>query len=137
MHFVDEENIVTFVDFDCGITFYTERPTKNRLITRERNHICRSFEKSSFTPGNRQHNCFFDKQHSCNIFLDPYNLWDMFPAAIVSRNQTNDRYSMSNQYPQPTTRRPIADSYPVSSSPRTMDSERKGLSDSFAFFQSN
>ena len=26
VHFLDEENILTYVDFDCGITFYPETP---------------------------------------------------------------------------------------------------------------
>ena len=37
VHFIDEENFVTYVDFDCGITFYPETPTKMRQINRERN----------------------------------------------------------------------------------------------------
>ena len=32
VHFIDEENIVTYVDFDCGITFFPEAPTKIRQI---------------------------------------------------------------------------------------------------------
>ena len=32
MHFIDEENIVTYVNFDCGITFLPETPTKIRQI---------------------------------------------------------------------------------------------------------
>ena len=27
VHFIDVENIVTYVDFDCGITFYPDAPT--------------------------------------------------------------------------------------------------------------
>ena len=42
---------------------------------------------------------------------------------------------MFNQYPQPTTQQPRTDSYPVFSSLRTMDSKKKGLRGSFAFFQ--
>ena len=34
LHFTDEEKIVTYVDFDCGITFYPETPTKLRQSTR-------------------------------------------------------------------------------------------------------
>ena len=30
VHFIDEENIVTYVDCDCGITFIPETPTKIR-----------------------------------------------------------------------------------------------------------
>ena len=61
----------------------------------------------------------------------------MIPATLMSLNHPNDRYSMSNQYPQPTTHQPRTDSYPVLSSMRMMDSKRKGLSVSFAFFQGN
>ena len=59
----------------------------------------------------------------------------MSPAALTSLNHNNDRYPISNQYPQPTTHQPRTDSYPVFSSLRTMNSKRKGLRVSFAFFQ--
>ena len=61
----------------------------------------------------------------------------MVPAALVSLNHTNTTYSMFNQYPQLTTQQPRTDSYPVFSSLRTVDSKRKGLRVSFAFFQRN
>ena len=32
VHFFDEENIVTYVDSDCGSFFYPETPTKNSQI---------------------------------------------------------------------------------------------------------
>ena len=137
MHFIDEEDIVTYEDFDCGITFYPETPTKIREINRERNYISRSFEKSMCMPSNDRHNCLIDEQHNSSIFLNPYNLWDMVPAALMSLNHTNDRYYMSNQYPQLTTHQPKTDSYPVFSSLRRMDSQRKRLRISFAFFQRN
>ena len=44
VHFIDEENVVSYVDFDCGITFFPESPTKIRQIKRERNYISRSCE---------------------------------------------------------------------------------------------
>ena len=135
VHFIDELNIVTYLDFDCGITSYPQTPTKIRQINRERNYLSRSCEKPKCIPSNDQHNCSIDEQHSSNIFLNPYNLWDMLPAAHMSLNHTNDRNSMSNQYPQPTTHQPRTDSYPVISSLRMMDSKMKGLSASFAFFQ--
>ena len=28
VHFIDEEDMVTYEDFDCGITFYTKTPSK-------------------------------------------------------------------------------------------------------------
>ena len=59
----------------------------------------------------------------------------MVPAALMSLNLTSDTYSMSNQYPQLTTQQPRTDSYPVLASLQTMDSKRKGLRVSFAFFQ--
>ena len=137
VHFIDEENIVTYEDFDCGTTFYPEAATKIRQINRERNYISRSCENPKCIPSNDQYNCFIEEQQKSNIFRNPYNLWDMVPAALMSLNHTNDRYSMSNQYPQPTTRQPRTDSFPVLSSLRRMDSGRKGLRVSFAFFQRN
>ena len=79
----------------------------------------------------------FYEQYNSNIFLNPYNLWDLAPAALISLNHTNDTRSISNQYPQPSTRQPRTDSYSVFSSLRTMDSKRKGLRVSSAFFQRN
>ena len=93
--FIDEENIVTYVDFDSGITFYPETPIKVIQINRERKYISRSCEKPKCIPSNNQHNCFIDEQYNSNIFLNRYNLWDMVRAALMSFNHTNDRYSMS------------------------------------------
>ena len=61
----------------------------------------------------------------------------MVPAALMSLSHTNDAYYMFNQYPQPKTQQPRADSNPVFSSLRMMHSKRKGLRVSFAFFQRN
>ena len=137
VNFIDEENIVTYVEFDSGITFLPETPTKIRQINRERNYISRSYEKLQCIPSNDQHICPVDEQHSSSIILTPYILWDKAPADLTSLNHNNDRYSICNQYPQPTTHQPRTDSHPVFSSLRTMNSKRKGLRDSFAFFQRN
>ena len=61
----------------------------------------------------------------------------MVPAALMLLNHNNDRESMSNQCPQPTTHSPRRDSYPVFFSLGTMDSKSKGLRVSLAFFQRN
>ena len=45
VHFIDEENIVTYVDFDCGITFPAETPTIIKQIKPEQNNISRTCEK--------------------------------------------------------------------------------------------
>ena len=137
VHFIDEENMVSYVDFDCGITLFPETPIKLRQINRERNYICRSHEKPQYIPIDDQHTSSLDEQHSSNTSLNPYNLWDMSPAALMSLHHTNDTYSMFNQYPQLTTQQPRTDSYPVFSSLRTMDSKRKRLGVSFAFFHKN
>ena len=137
VHFIDKENIVTYVDFDCGTTFLPETPTKIRQINRERIYISRSCGKPQCIPSNDQHVCPVDEQHSSNIFLTPFILWDMSPAAFTSLNHNNDRYSIYNQYRQPTTHQPRTDSYPVFFSLRTMNSKRKRLRVSFAFFQIN
>ena len=52
VHFIDEENIVTYVDFGCGITFQPENVTKIKQINRERNYISRSCEKPKYFPRN-------------------------------------------------------------------------------------
>ena len=83
VHSIDEENMVTYVDFDCGFTFFTETPTKIRQISRERNYISRSCEKPQRNPSNDQHTCSVDEQHTSNIFLNPCNLWDIVPAALM------------------------------------------------------
>ena len=133
VHFIDED-IETYEDFDCGITFYPETPIKIRQINRERNYNSRSCEKPKCIPSNDQHNYLIDEQHNSIIFLNLYNLWDMIPAALMSLNHTNDRYSMSTQYLQPETHQLRTDLYPVFSSLRRMESKRKGLRVSFAFF---
>ena len=33
VHFIDNENIVTYVDFDCGIAYHPETPTKKDIST--------------------------------------------------------------------------------------------------------
>ena len=80
---------------------------------------------------------FCDDEHTSNIFQNPYNLWDTDPAAPKSPNHTYDRDSMSNQYLQTTTHHPRTNFYPVFFSLLTMDSKKKGLRVSFAFFQKN
>ena len=50
VHFIDEENSVTYVDFDCGITFLPETTRKIRQINREWNYISRSCENPSAFP---------------------------------------------------------------------------------------
>ena len=137
VHFIDEEDIVNYEDFDCGFTFNADSPTKIRQTNREWNYISRSCEKSKCIPSNHRQNCFIDEQHNSNIFLNPYNLWGMVPAALMSFSHNNDTYSMFNQYPQPTTQQPRTDPYPVFSSLRRMNSKKKGLRVSFAFFQRN
>ena len=137
VHFIDEENIETYVYFEYGITFYPETPTKISQINRERNYFSRSCEKLKCIPSKDQHNCFIDEQHSCNFFLSPYSFWDMFPTDLMPLNHAKNRYSTSNQYPQPKTHQPRTDSYPMFSSSPTMDSNMKVLRVSFAFFQRN
>ena len=75
------------------------------------------------------------KQHTFNIFLNPYIVWHIDPTANMSLNHTTDGDSMSIQYAQTTTHQPWTDLYPMFSSSRLMDSKKKGLRISLAFFQ--
>ena len=80
--FIDEENIVTYVYFDCGITFFPETPTKIKQINRERNYISRPCEKPQCIPSNDEHTYVVDEQHSSNIFLNPYNYGTWFQQLL-------------------------------------------------------
>ena len=77
VHLIDEENILTYVDFRCGITFYPESPTKVRQINRERNYISRFCEKPKCIPSNDQQNSSIDEQHTTNNYLNRkiYKTW--------------------------------------------------------------
>ena len=70
VHFIDEEDIAKYLDFDCGITFNPEILTKIKQIKPERNYISRFCGKPKCFPCNDQHNCFIDEQHSSNVFLN-------------------------------------------------------------------
>ena len=78
VHFIDEENIVTYVDFDCGNTFLPETPTKIRQINRERNYIFRSCEKPQCIPSNDQHVCSVDKPHTSNVWCNICCFWKKY-----------------------------------------------------------
>ena len=71
VHVTDEENIVTYVDFDCGSTFYPETAAKLREINRGRKYFSKSCEKLECNPSNDQQNRSFDEQRTSNIFLNP------------------------------------------------------------------
>ena len=88
VHFIDEENMVTYIDFDCGITFFAEKSTKFRQSNREQKYISRSCEKPQCIPSNDQHICAVDESLSSNIFLNPYNSWSLVPAAPLSLTHT-------------------------------------------------
>ena len=98
VHFIDEESMVTYAVFDCGITFFPETPTKIIQINRERNYISRSCEKPQCIPSNDQHTCFVDEQQSSNIFLNRYKFGTWFQQ-LLCHSHTNDTNSMLNQYP--------------------------------------
>ena len=111
VHFIDNANIVIFVDFDCGKVFYPETPTKIRQVSLERNYSSRSCGKPNGFPSNDQHYCSIDEQHTSKIFLKPCSLWEvMGPAVFMSLNHNNVRETLSNQYPQPATHQHRTDS---------------------------
>ena len=47
VHYLDAEISVTYVDFDCGNTFYPEAPTKIGEINRDWKNISRSGKKTN------------------------------------------------------------------------------------------
>ena len=72
--FIDEENIVTYVDFDCGFASYPAAPTKLGHINREKKNNSRSFKKPKYIPENDHHNCSDDEEPTFIVFFNPYIL---------------------------------------------------------------
>ena len=103
VHFIDEENFVTYVDFHSDITFYPEAPTKVGQINRERKNNFRSCQRPKCIPSDVVNSCSIDEERTSNIFMSLHILWDMDPAAPVSLNHNAKRESMSSKYPQKTT----------------------------------
>ena len=131
----DEENIVTFVIFGCGVTFYHDAPPKVGQSDRERNNNSSSCKKPKCIPFIDQHKCSIDEEHFFNVLLNQYNFWDMDPTALRSLHHTNDRDCMSTGYPQAAAQQPRRDLYRVFPSLRNMDSKKERLRVGFAFFQ--
>ena len=68
---IDDENIVTCVDLNCGFAFYVEAPKKAEKINREEKKNSRFCEKPKFIPNNGHHNCSIVEHHTSIIFLNP------------------------------------------------------------------
>ena len=77
-----------------------------------------------------------EEGHTTTIFLNPYTIWHKDQAALMTLNNTTDRDSTSNQYPQTTTHQSWTDLYPVFPSMWPMGSKRR-IRVSFGFFQKN
>ena len=98
-HFIDEENIVTYVDFDCCNTFYPKAASKIWHINRERKNICRSYKKPIRIPIDDLNSCSIVEERTSKIILSLYNFWDRDPADPVFFSDKNYGVSLSNQYP--------------------------------------
>ena len=137
VQFSDEEKLVNNMFFYCGMTFYPETPTNFGQINRERRNSSRSCAKPKYFSNIDHHNCLVDEEHTSNISLNPYKLWDVDPGNRMALNHIIDGKTVSNQYPQTTTQQPSTDLDPLFSPLRPMDSKRKALHVNFAFFQKN
>ena len=82
VHFIDKEDMVTYVDFDCGFAFFPETPTKIRQINRERNYISGSCDKPQCIPSNNQHTCSVDEQHISHTLLNRTNYGTWFQQVL-------------------------------------------------------
>ena len=114
-----------------GPTKAGQNGTKNGIL------FSRSCEKPMGIPSNDQQNCSTDGKQICNIFLNPYSLRDMDPAAPISLHHTPHGDPISHQYPQTATHQQRKDLCPMFSSLQPMDREKKGLHVSLAVFQEN
>ena len=68
VHVIDDENIVTFVEFDCGNNFYLGAPTKVEQINLEGKNISRSSEKPKCITIRDQHSCSIYEEHNSKNF---------------------------------------------------------------------
>ena len=69
-----EGKVVSYADFDCGVTSYPEARKKVRQTKRERTNLSRSCEQPNCIPSNDQENCFFYEEQTSIISLNPYKL---------------------------------------------------------------
>ena len=109
VHFIDEEDIVTYLVFDCGFTLYPEAPRKIEHINREQKNFSQLCENPNCIPSNDQRNSCFDGEHISSVFLDPYDIWDVDPATPLLINLTPGRDPMTTQYRQTSTCQPKTD----------------------------
>ena len=78
-------------------------------LMREWKNYSRSSKRRKYIPSNDQHQSPIDEQHTSGTFQNPYSLWDVYPASLMSlKHTTTDRDSMSNKWPQTTTHQTLA-----------------------------
>ena len=69
VHFIDEENIVTYVDFDCCNTFCPKAASKIWHINRERKNICGSYKTPICISIKDLNSCSIVEEHTLkNLF---------------------------------------------------------------------
>ena len=101
------ENIVTDVDFDCGVFFYPEAPEKFKKSIGNAKSFPDPVENSNWIPGKNQHVQFvFDEEDTSDIFLESFNLWYLDPPALLSHKPTTERGPRTIHYPQAWTQQP-------------------------------
>ena len=96
VQFTTEPNVVTFIHFVRGTTLYPQNPTKLEHNDWVLETISRSCENFRCVQSKDQQNCFIDKEHSFELFLEPYSLRDLGPVDPFSLNHTFDRNFMRN-----------------------------------------
>ena len=90
--FTEEENNLFYVDFVGGLPLHPEDSTKATHSNLEGTNTSTSCENIVCFQSNDQQICFFfDKEHGSNLFLSPYKVWDMDPAAPLTNNHAPDR----------------------------------------------
>ena len=134
LNFIDEENIVTSVDIGCGIFFYTGTPKKSDRSTEDGFIFPVTVENPSAFPA--VINIIVLLMSSIPLFsFWTRTIYETWFQQLLCHSTTLMINSMSNQFLELTTHRPRTGSCPIFSSSWTMDSNRKGLPVSFAFFQ--
>ena len=122
MHSIDEDNIVTYADFDDSNTIYpwigSYQPTTEKIFS--------TFETPKFSPSRGA----YLQHHSGHLPLN-----DMDLEAVLLLTYTSDGDFITNLHPRKSINQAKLDLHPVFYSLRPVHSYRKWLNISYAFFQ--
>ena len=69
LHFVDDQNVLTYVDSECCLTFYRQKSDKFNGKKANADLVKNSSASQNYSEKEQ-----FFKKHTSNNFVDPYNV---------------------------------------------------------------